>query len=104
MSCKVMKYHFLDLLLDEEESMKAEKNNSFVESFVREKPRLVTNIEPQGVRPRKPCNCTKSQCLKLYCDCFANGKGSINLFLTLLTRISQGSFVTTVTVMDASII
>ncbi|XP_019326746.1 PREDICTED: tesmin [Aptenodytes forsteri] len=21
----------------------------------------------------KPCNCTKSQCLKLYCDCFANG-------------------------------
>lgn len=25
-------------------------------------------------RPRKPCNCTKSQCLKLYCDCFANGE------------------------------
>uniref|UniRef100_A0AAR2IXU7 CRC domain-containing protein n=1 Tax=Pygocentrus nattereri TaxID=42514 RepID=A0AAR2IXU7_PYGNA len=24
--------------------------------------------------PRKPCNCTKSQCLKLYCDCFANGE------------------------------
>ncbi|XP_063053032.1 spexin prohormone 2 [Engraulis encrasicolus] len=23
---------------------------------------------------RKPCNCTKSQCLKLYCDCFANGE------------------------------
>jgi hypothetical protein len=22
---------------------------------------------------RKPCNCTKSQCLKLYCDCFAIG-------------------------------
>ncbi|NXL53229.1 MTL5 protein, partial [Podilymbus podiceps] len=22
---------------------------------------------------KKPCNCTKSQCLKLYCDCFANG-------------------------------
>jgi len=58
---------------DEEEVIKAEKN-SFVESFVREKPRLVTNIEPQGVRPRKPCNCTKSQCLKLYCDCFANGE------------------------------
>lgn len=28
----------------------------------------------QGIRPRKPCNCTKSQCLKLYCDCFANGE------------------------------
>lgn len=27
-----------------------------------------------GGRPRKPCNCTKSQCLKLYCDCFANGE------------------------------
>jgi hypothetical protein len=22
-------------------------------------------FEPAGVRPRKPCNCTKSQCLKL---------------------------------------
>lgn len=31
-------------------------------------------VEPNGVRPRKPCNCTKSQCLKLYCDCFANGE------------------------------
>ncbi|XP_021379566.1 protein lin-54 homolog isoform X2 [Mizuhopecten yessoensis] len=31
-------------------------------------------IEPTGARPRKPCNCTKSQCLKLYCDCFANGE------------------------------
>ncbi|XP_064636016.1 protein lin-54 homolog isoform X2 [Lineus longissimus] len=29
---------------------------------------------PGGQRPRKPCNCTKSQCLKLYCDCFANGE------------------------------
>ncbi|XP_059085160.1 protein lin-54 homolog [Tigriopus californicus] len=33
-----------------------------------------TMYEPSGVRPRKPCNCTKSQCLKLYCDCFANGE------------------------------
>ncbi|XP_039291213.1 protein lin-54 homolog isoform X4 [Nilaparvata lugens] len=31
-------------------------------------------LEPNGIRPRKPCNCTKSQCLKLYCDCFANGE------------------------------
>ncbi|XP_060741320.1 spexin prohormone 2 [Tachysurus vachellii] len=23
---------------------------------------------------KKPCHCTKSQCLKLYCDCFANGE------------------------------
>lgn len=25
-------------------------------------------------KPRKPCNCKNSQCLKLYCDCFANGE------------------------------
>ena len=30
--------------------------------------------ESTGVKPRKPCNCTKSQCLKLYCECFANGE------------------------------
>nr|XP_016849083.1 PREDICTED: tesmin isoform X2 [Anolis carolinensis] len=24
-------------------------------------------------KSKRPCNCTKSQCLKLYCDCFANG-------------------------------
>lgn len=29
--------------------------------------------EAEGPR-RKHCNCTKSQCLKLYCDCFANGE------------------------------
>jgi len=31
-------------------------------------------LESNGLKPRKPCNCTKSQCLKLYCDCFANGE------------------------------
>uniref|UniRef100_A0A1B6L2K0 CRC domain-containing protein n=2 Tax=Graphocephala atropunctata TaxID=36148 RepID=A0A1B6L2K0_9HEMI len=34
----------------------------------------VSSETPNGIRPRKPCNCTKSQCLKLYCDCFANGE------------------------------
>lgn len=33
-----------------------------------------TSLESNGIRPKKPCNCTKSQCLKLYCDCFANGE------------------------------
>lgn len=33
-----------------------------------------TNPDYLPVRyQRKPCNCTKSMCLKLYCDCFANG-------------------------------
>ncbi|XP_024937498.1 protein lin-54 homolog isoform X2 [Cephus cinctus] len=36
--------------------------------------RSYASVEPNGIRPRKPCNCTKSQCLKLYCDCFANGE------------------------------
>ncbi|XP_050095192.1 protein lin-54 homolog [Anopheles aquasalis] len=27
---------------------------------------------------KRPCNCTKSQCLKLYCDCFANGEFCYN--------------------------
>lgn len=31
---------------------------------------IISNEVPK----RKPCNCTKSQCLKLYCDCFANGE------------------------------
>lgn len=33
-----------------------------------------TSTTDDSSRPRKPCNCTKSQCLKLYCDCFANGE------------------------------
>ncbi|NXC43765.1 MTL5 protein, partial [Penelope pileata] len=28
---------------------------------------------PGITKSKKPCNCTKSQCLKLYCDCFASG-------------------------------
>jgi len=35
-------------------------------------PSVPTEAGPN--RNRKPCNCTKSQCLKLYCDCFANGE------------------------------
>ncbi|KAK5902813.1 hypothetical protein CesoFtcFv8_008033 [Champsocephalus esox] len=43
-----------------------------------------SNMQPQAppaqpagalceLRSRKPCHCTRSQCLKLYCECFANG-------------------------------
>lgn len=32
------------------------------------------SIEENNEIRRKHCNCTKSQCLKLYCDCFANGE------------------------------
>ncbi|XP_043922221.1 protein lin-54 homolog [Protopterus annectens] len=41
----------------------------------------LTNAALMGVssstwdsKSKKPCNCTKSQCLKLYCDCFATGE------------------------------
>lgn len=33
-----------------------------------------SSLPDDANRQRKPCNCTKSQCLKLYCDCFANGE------------------------------
>lgn len=34
----------------------------------------ITPIDSIEESRRKPCNCTRSQCLKLYCDCFANGE------------------------------
>ncbi|XP_028842228.1 spexin prohormone 2 isoform X2 [Denticeps clupeoides] len=48
-------------------------------------PSLATAAQPKAARQRslcgaamgrmqtKPCSCTKSHCLKMYCDCFANG-------------------------------
>lgn len=30
--------------------------------------------EPQAAPPKKMCNCKRSKCLKLYCECFANNK------------------------------
>ncbi|XP_058461164.1 protein lin-54 homolog [Malaya genurostris] len=33
---------------------------------------------PDEAYKKRPCNCTKSQCLKLYCDCFANGEFCYN--------------------------
>ncbi|CAG9535415.1 unnamed protein product [Cercopithifilaria johnstoni] len=39
-------------------------------------PMLAAKLAPKK-RPlgsKKPCHCTRSMCLKLYCDCFANGE------------------------------
>lgn len=33
---------------------------------------------PEEAYKKRPCHCTKSQCLKLYCDCFANGEFCYN--------------------------
>ncbi len=38
---------------------------------------LTLSIVFLGIR-RKHCNCNKSMCLKLYCDCFANGEFCYN--------------------------
>ena len=73
--------------------MKPEVKPQIVETYVKEMTRVVTNIEPQGVRPRKPCNCTKSQCLKLYCDCFANGNNiGYSLHILELNIFFSGEF------------
>ena len=62
---------------EEEVEVKPDIKPQFFDPVEKSQKPGVTPIEPSGVRPRKPCNCTKSQCLKLYCDCFANG--NINL-------------------------
>lgn len=35
---------------------------------------LASKINNSGKKSKRPCNCTKSQCLKFYCDCFAAGE------------------------------
>ncbi|XP_064536149.1 protein lin-54 homolog isoform X2 [Drosophila montana] len=37
-------------------------------------PAATAALDALGGSRRKHCNCSKSQCLKLYCDCFANGE------------------------------
>ncbi|KZC05293.1 PREDICTED: protein lin-54 homolog [Dufourea novaeangliae] len=63
-------------LLSSSQSLQSSTGSLSVGSVIESKSsqRSYTNVEPNGIRPRKPCNCTKSQCLKLYCDCFANGE------------------------------
>lgn len=54
--------------IDLDVSEKFKSDNSVEENESNE---LLKVTSPGG---RKPCNCTRSQCLKLYCDCFANGE------------------------------
>ncbi|XP_076654954.1 protein lin-54 homolog isoform X1 [Halictus rubicundus] len=63
-------------LLGNTQSLQTSTGNLSVGPVIESKgsQRSYSSVEPNGIRPRKPCNCTKSQCLKLYCDCFANGE------------------------------
>lgn len=63
------------------EQLKKQLNNQLLygtDSTVRVSPEtssqanIITKASVNG-KVRKPCNCTKSMCLKLYCECFANG-------------------------------
>uniref|UniRef100_A0A914KZS5 CRC domain-containing protein n=1 Tax=Meloidogyne incognita TaxID=6306 RepID=A0A914KZS5_MELIC len=47
-------------------------NSNFASIFPSKSPKP-TKIRKVASK-RKPCNCTKSMCLKLYCDCFASGE------------------------------
>ncbi|EAL41036.3 AGAP010380-PA, partial [Anopheles gambiae str. PEST] len=71
------------------ETVKANSNNSGSSSgsnikgadTSKDSPRALTTTVygfPDEAYKKRPCNCTKSQCLKLYCDCFANGEYCYN--------------------------
>uniref|UniRef100_A0A1I7XX70 CRC domain-containing protein n=1 Tax=Steinernema glaseri TaxID=37863 RepID=A0A1I7XX70_9BILA len=44
--------------------------------FAHEQQRSFANAKhaKKAIGSKKPCNCSKSQCLKLYCECFASGE------------------------------
>ena len=64
------------------EELKKQLNNQLLQANKLERAAASATPEPLNTHPiklsingkiRKPCNCTKSMCLKLYCECFANG-------------------------------
>ncbi|XP_028288007.1 spexin prohormone 2 isoform X2 [Parambassis ranga] len=70
-----------------DDGLTQEKDLSIIETLrqsYQEAHPLYENMQPQThptrtvgnlceSKSRKPCRCTRSQCLKLYCECFANG-------------------------------
>ena len=67
---------------DTEEANDANDNLSArgAEGIVSPQPQPPKEAPEQGVRPRKPCSCARSQCLKLYCACFASGEFCRNCY------------------------
>ncbi|CAI4227887.1 unnamed protein product [Auanema sp. JU1783] len=53
--------------------VKREYCSPYSSSLAIDRPPVKSKRKPT-IGQKKPCNCTKSMCLKLYCDCFANGE------------------------------
>ena len=53
---------YIAILFQDEEEMYPDEPED-IKPLIKEEP--VEKYEASGVRPRKPCNCTKSMCLKL---------------------------------------
>lgn len=51
-------------------------NNNIYQLCVRD-PLIEGKIQEEKSKKKFTCNCKKSECLKLYCDCFANGEKCI---------------------------
>ncbi|KAG5671770.1 hypothetical protein PVAND_001948 [Polypedilum vanderplanki] len=64
------------------EKISPTKSSGQVFKIVQEVKKPALEIDPLDMnksypgmkKPKRPCNCTKSQCLKFYCDCFAAGE------------------------------
>ena len=63
------------------EQLKKQLNNQLMQQAFKSEQAVVSPVAETATAPakltngkvRKPCNCTKSMCLKLYCECFSNG-------------------------------
>ncbi|XP_038620888.1 tesmin [Tachyglossus aculeatus] len=69
--------NFVSQQLDQGSSSPVTDEATFLSEPNLQGPTTVTvagvTVSSWDTKSKKPCNCTKSQCLKLYCDCFANG-------------------------------